>query len=88
MSHDLKLFHGYTACTRVTLTALETAPVAGRNIPVRWRVELPARDLDVEIEAINRQSWMPTLFSYWEGPVSVEGSHGGRGYLEMTGYGE
>lgn len=24
MSHDLKLFHGYTACSRVTLTALET----------------------------------------------------------------
>ncbi len=72
----------------LTLTALETAPVAGRDVPVRWRVELPAHDLDVEIEAINAQSWMPTLFSYWEGPVSIEGSHAGRGYLEMTGYGE
>jgi predicted secreted hydrolase len=40
-------------------------------VPVRWRVELPARALDVEIEAVNRQSWMPTLFSYWEGPVSI-----------------
>lgn len=27
MSHDLKLFHGYTACSRVTLTALETLGV-------------------------------------------------------------
>ncbi len=27
MSHELKLFHGYTACTRVTLTALETLGV-------------------------------------------------------------
>jgi predicted secreted hydrolase len=25
-------------------------------------------------------------FAYWEGPVRIEGSHGGRGYLEMTGY--
>jgi predicted secreted hydrolase len=23
---------------------------------------------------------------YWEGPVQISGSHGGRGYLEMTGY--
>lgn len=70
----------------LTMTALETAPVRGRDVPVRWRVELPTRDLDVEIEAINAQSWMPTLFSYWEGPVTISGSHSGRGYLEMTGY--
>lgn len=70
----------------LSLTPLETAEVAGRDVPVRWRVELPARDLDVEITALNRQAWMPTRFSYWEGPVSITGSHGGRGYLEMTGY--
>jgi predicted secreted hydrolase len=70
----------------LTLTALETASVPGRNVPVRWRVELPRRGLDVEIEAVNRQSWMPTLFSYWEGPVRISGSHAGTGYLEMTGY--
>ncbi|WP_300529438.1 lipocalin-like domain-containing protein [Maricaulis sp.] len=73
---------------QLNMTALETTEVAGRQVPVRWRVELPARGVDVEIAAVNRQSWMPTLFSYWEGPVSISGSHGGRGYLEMTGYGE
>jgi len=72
----------------LTLTPLETEQVAGRDVPVRWRVELPARGLDVEIAAINPQSWMPTRFSYWEGPVSIRGSHAGRGYLEMTGYGD
>lgn len=70
----------------LTLTPLETEIVAGGSVPVRWRVELPARALDVEIDAINRQSWMPTLFSYWEGPVEITGSHTGQGYLEMTGY--
>jgi len=68
------------------LTPLETAHVSGRKIPVIWRVELPARALDVRIAALNRQSWMGTNFPYWEGPVSVTGSHPGRGYLEMTGY--
>jgi len=72
----------------LVLTPLETTEVAGGEPPVRWRVELPARGLDVEIQALNPQSWMPTLFSYWEGPVSIRGSHAGRGYLEMTGYDE
>jgi predicted secreted hydrolase len=68
------------------LTPLATAEVAGREVPVRWRVELPARGLDVTTEPLNPQAWMATSFPYWEGPVSVSGSHDGRGYLEMTGY--
>ena len=70
----------------LTLTALETARIRGRDIPVRWRVQLPSRALDVEVTAVNPSSWMPTQFPYWEGPVTIRGSHGGRGYLEMTGY--
>ncbi|MBN9582606.1 MAG: hypothetical protein J0G37_14030, partial [Afipia sp.] len=30
--------------------------------------------------------WMGTRVAYWEGPVAISGSHGGVGYLEMTGY--
>ncbi|MFP4518358.1 MAG: lipocalin-like domain-containing protein [Oceanicaulis sp.] len=68
------------------MTPLETAAVAGRDVPTRWRIRLPARDLDIEIDALFDQSWMATRFAYWEGPVRVTGSHAGRGYLEMTGY--
>jgi len=60
--------------------------VAGREVPVHWRVRLPERGVDVEVEAVNPEAWMPTAFPYWEGPVRVSGSHSGRGYLEMTGY--
>jgi predicted secreted hydrolase len=67
-------------------TALETARVAGRDIPVRWRVALADKGVDVEITALNPQSWMGTSFAYWEGPIKFSGSHQGRGYLEMTGY--
>ncbi len=70
----------------LTPTPLETHEVAGRTLPVRWRLELPERGLDVEIDALNPDAWMATSFSYWEGPVSISGSHKGRGYLEMTGY--
>ena len=68
------------------LTPLNRALVAGRNIPVEWRVELPARGVDVEVQALNPGAWMGVSFPYWEGPIRVRGSHEGRGYLEMTGY--
>jgi len=68
------------------MTPLEVAEVAGRRVPVRWRVQLPARGVDVTLTPLNQQAWMATSFPYWEGPVSISGSTGGTGYLEMTGY--
>ncbi len=56
------------------------------DVPVRWRVELPAQGVDVTVAAINENAWMTTSVPYWEGPVTVTGSHEGIGYLEMTGY--
>ncbi|MBV0912387.1 lipocalin-like domain-containing protein [Anianabacter salinae] len=69
-----------------TAEPLRAAEVAGRDIPVRWRLKLPGQALDVEVTAVNEQAWNPLAFPYWEGPVTVTGSHAGRGYLEMTGY--
>jgi predicted secreted hydrolase len=71
--------------------AFEADPVAisdvgGRDVPTTWNVRLPGRGVDVEVTAINPQAWMDTTVSYWEGPIIVQGSHTGRGYLEMTGY--
>jgi predicted secreted hydrolase len=68
------------------LTPLETVSVAGRTVPVRWRVELPQRALDVTATALNPNAFLETTVPYWEGPISFTGSHSGRGYLEMTGY--
>lgn len=68
-------------------TPLATQRVAGRDVPVAWRLRLPARGMDVTLRALNPEAWMTTTIPYWEGPVSLAGSHGGVGYLEMTGYG-
>jgi predicted secreted hydrolase len=65
---------------------LAQVDVAGRKIPVRWEVSLPNKEVFVTVEALNPQSWMDVSLSYWEGPVTVSGSHTGSGYLEMTGY--
>jgi predicted secreted hydrolase len=68
------------------VTPLHNATVSDRSVPVEWRVELPAKGVDVTVAAVNPQAWMGTLVPYWEGPITVTGSHAGRGYLEMTGY--
>ena len=70
----------------LTLSPLDTAAVAGRELAVAWRLAAPARGLDVVVQALNPQAWMATSVPYWEGPIRVSGSHKGRGYLEMTGY--
>lgn len=70
----------------ISLIPRQTSQVAGREVPTSWTVQLPKRGVAVEVEAINPDTWMGTMFPYWEGPVTIEGSHTGRGYLEMTGY--
>ena len=65
---------------------LSRTVVAGREVPTRWRVTLPKRNLDVTIDAVNPKAWMDLTIAYWEGPVTVGGTHSGIGYLEMTGY--
>ncbi|SLN31236.1 lipocalin-like domain-containing protein [Pseudooctadecabacter jejudonensis] len=65
---------------------LTVTDVGGRDVPTGWAVRLPDRGVEVEVQAINPQSWMSTSIPYWEGPVTISGSHQGRGYLEMTGY--
>lgn len=70
----------------LAMEPLAEAQVAGRSVPIRWRLSLPERGVDVTLAPVQPQSWMETLVPYWEGPVRVEGSHTGRGYLEMTGH--
>ncbi|MXQ06798.1 iron ABC transporter permease [Alphaproteobacteria bacterium GH1-50] len=70
----------------ITMTDERRAIVAGRDVPVAWAVAVPSHGVDIRAEALGDQSWMEAAVPYWEGPVTVEGSHSGRGYLEMTGY--
>ena len=69
-----------------TASPLAHHSVAGRDVPTKWHVRLLERGIDVTVNALNPASWMATSVPYWEGPVTVTGSHAGVGYLEMTGY--
>lgn len=75
---------------RMTARDPWTSPSSGGKYPQSWRIAIEKFALDVSV-----QSRMPnqelhtagsTGITYWEGAVSVSGSHTGEGYLEMTGY--
>ncbi len=70
----------------VRVEPLGTHRTAEREIPTNWRLQVPARGLDITVAALNPDSLMTTAFPYWEGPVDFIGTHDGVGYLEMTGY--
>lgn len=70
----------------IRLTPGDPIEIAGRRLPVEWQIAIPASDLSIACKPLNARAWNGTGFSYWEGPISFDGSHTGVGYLEMTGY--
>jgi predicted secreted hydrolase len=74
------------ASSAISMTPTVTTDVAGRKLPTSWRIAIAARGLAIDTAPLNVQAWMTTSFAYWEGPITMRGSHGGVGYLEMTGY--
>ena len=70
----------------IIIEPLETIHIADRDMPIRWRVRIKSRSVDIDTRPLNPRSWMGTDPAYWEGPIRFSGSHKGEGYLEMTGY--
>lgn len=70
----------------IAMTPTVHSRVDGREMPTGWHVDIRERQLTIDTTPLNPQSWMGTRFSYWEGPITIRGSHTGVGYLEMTGY--
>jgi predicted secreted hydrolase len=59
----------------------------GAIYPVRWRVQVPSRVMDIVVgPVLNDQELALAPLIYWEGAVDVSGSAKGVGYLELTGY--
>jgi predicted secreted hydrolase len=58
----------------------------GSSYPVSWRLTAPTVGLDLQVQAAFDDQLMDHAVRYWEGAVTVSGSHRGQGYLELTGY--
>lgn len=71
-----------------TLTPGETwrSPRTGAAYPISWRISVPDAGIEATVRAAIPNQEMGTGIAYWEGAVTLTGSHAGRGYLEMTGY--
>ncbi|MBE0567474.1 MAG: carotenoid 1,2-hydratase [Krumholzibacteria bacterium] len=71
-----------------------TSDRTGSTYPVSWRLQVPAADLDLRLEAtLDAQENVSgrTGVHYWEGAVRARtpaGAAAGRGFIELTGYGE
>ncbi len=68
-----------------------TSPYSGATYPVAWRMQVPSEGLDLTIRAKLPAQENQLYFVYWEGAVSIEGTHDGQplrgnGYVELTGY--
>ncbi len=58
----------------------------GQRFATEWSVQLPEQHIALQVQAaFDQQYWQQSSFPYWEGAVTIKGTHGGRGYLEMTG---
>ncbi len=69
-----------------------TSPRTGIKYPVEWHVTAGSREFDLEplLDDQENDTRLSTGAIYWEGAVRVteNGRRVGRGYLELTGYGE
>jgi predicted secreted hydrolase len=73
---------------RLTPAGGWTSPRSGARYPDRWRLEIPAERLDLDIRPYLADQELDTSFRYWEGAVRISGSAAGSGYVELTGYGD
>jgi predicted secreted hydrolase len=64
----------------------------GVRYPSGWQIRVPALALELQVRPVLADQELRTTPRYWEGAVDVKGERvqqpiGGRGYVELTGYG-
>jgi predicted secreted hydrolase len=77
----------------LTPTDAWTSQRTGVTYPSGWTLTLPDLAIDLTIEPLIADQEMNVSFVYWEGAIEVSGVMrdervSGRGYAELTGYGE
>jgi predicted secreted hydrolase len=77
----------------VTIKILDSwkSPHSKINYPSRWRLEVPARNIELEVVPLINDQELNVSYRYWEGAVSVKGTKNakpisGQGYVELVGY--
>ncbi|MGS0682966.1 lipocalin-like domain-containing protein [Shewanella sp. 125m-7] len=71
---------------QISMTATAWQQTQSGRYPVEWQINIPSENLQLTTLALNPDSSMPLSIPYWEGPIKINGSHNGLGYMELTGY--
>ncbi|MGB5288364.1 MAG: lipocalin-like domain-containing protein [Ignavibacteriaceae bacterium] len=63
----------------------------GEKYPSGWRLQIPEKEIDLNIIPAIKNQLMDVAVRYWEGSVKIEGTKSGsrisgKGYVELTGY--
>ncbi|WP_194435190.1 lipocalin-like domain-containing protein [Vibrio fluminensis] len=69
-----------------SLSSTKQTNIQGTDYPTGWLLKIPKHKIDLTISALNPNAKMPLTVPYWEGPIVIEGTHSGSGYMELTGY--
>lgn len=76
----------------VEATGAWASPFDGARYPSGWRVRVPARGWELDVQPAILDQELRVTFRYWEGAVHVTGQGEGgapvvgRGFVELTGY--
>lgn len=70
----------------LTLQPVSVKKVDGRQLPLIWKLMISSKKIDLTISTLKDKQWNNAAIPYYEGMVKIEGSHGGAGFLELTGY--
>jgi predicted secreted hydrolase len=65
-----------------------TTPDGTHTYPTEWTLRVPSEGIDLHVTPYMPDQELDVSVRYWEGAVQVKGSASGRGYVEMTGYGD
>ncbi|MBD3586573.1 carotenoid 1,2-hydratase [Salinimonas sp. HHU 13199] len=57
-----------------------------KPVPVNWQITSQAHDINISVSPFKSGQWNPGQFAYYEGRVTVSGTHKGSGFMELTGY--
>jgi len=61
-------------------------PAEKEGIPLQWQLQIPSHQLSLTLKPMKQDQWNCGLFNYYEGGITVSGSVGGVGFMELTGY--
>jgi predicted secreted hydrolase len=71
---------------QLSLVPQQETAIDGALYPLHWHLQLPDKKITLNIQAAKTKQINPGRFSYYEGAVSISGSHSGNGFMELTGY--